>query len=139
MAILDIFNSKKGEKEEKAGAEPAVVKARKPKEKKEAPATPRKESAFADAYRIFQSPVITEKAAYLAEKNQYAFKVFPRSNKAEIRKAVEKLYGVIVTRVNIINIPRQTRIVGRKRGFEPGYKKAIVTVKAGQKIEVVAR
>lgn len=87
--------------------------------------------------KVLKEPHITEKATNLAEKNQYTFKVFPDSNKKEIKKAVEDLYEVDVTKVRIINVPPKKRRLGRIEGFRSGFKKAIVTIKEGQKIEVM--
>ncbi len=118
-------------KQEEASVQEVVVK--KAKEKKI--------SEF--AYRILKSPHITEKATDLVEKNQYVFRVFPDVNKTEIKKTVEDLYGVEVERVNIIHNPAKKRRLGRtggwREGLEKGYKKAIVKIKKGQKIEVLPR
>jgi large subunit ribosomal protein L23 len=86
-----------------------------------------------------KSPHITEKASDLTKVNQYIFKVFPRANKTEIKKAVENLYGVNVISVKIINIPPKRRTLGRISGWRKGYKKAIVKIKEGQKIELLPR
>lgn len=91
------------------------------------------------AFKVLESPHVTEKASYLAEKNKYSFKVSKRSNKTEIKKAVEELYGVSVMNVAIINIHRKKKRVGRTMGFKKGYKKAIVEIKKGQSIEVMPR
>jgi len=76
----------------------------------------------------------------LEKQNKYAFEVFSSANKNEVKKAVESLYGVNVEKVNIVNIPRKKRRVGRARqGFRKGYKKAIVRIAKGQKIEIMPR
>lgn len=85
---------------------------------------------------VFITPHITEKATNLTEKNQYVFKIDKKANKKEIKKAVEYLYKVKVLDVKIINVPAKRRQVGRISGWKKGYKKAIVRVKEGQKIEV---
>lgn len=101
---------------------------------------PEKKSAkFNEVWRILAKPHITEKATDLVGKNQYVFEVFPKAGKTEIKKAVESLYGVNVTGVGIVNIPRRKIRVGRTMGFKGGYKKAIVRIKSGQKIEVLQR
>jgi len=89
--------------------------------------------------KILKSPLITEKATQLTQKNQYAFKVYPETNKTEIKKAIEKLYGVDVISVKIINVPRKRRRLGRISGWRKGYKKAIVKIKTGQKIEILPK
>ncbi len=99
----------------------------------------KKEIKFGEAYRVLKTPHITEKATDLVEKNQYVFKVWPRANKVEIKKAIRDLYGVDVTNVNIINVPSKKRRLGKISGWRDGYKKAIVRIKEGQKIEVLPR
>jgi large subunit ribosomal protein L23 len=91
---------------------------------------------LARAPELLLSPQITEKATWLAEKNQYIFKVFPTANKTEIKKAVESLYRVKVVGVKIIKVPSKRRRLGKSQGWKKGYKKAIIRVKEGQKIEV---
>mgnify|MGYP001589627494 CR=1 FL=1 len=87
-------------------------------------------------YRIIEKPVITEKAVTLAGSNKYVFKVWQKTNKVEVRKAIEKLYGVKVKDVRVINTPGKKRQVGRFEGWKPGFKKAIVTLEKGHTIEV---
>jgi large subunit ribosomal protein L23 len=92
------------------------------------------------AWSSLISPHVTEKATGLEGQNKYIFKVFDRSNKTEIKKAVESIYGINVEEVNIINVPKKKRRVGKKNeGWKAGYKKAIVKVKEGQKIEILPR
>lgn len=90
--------------------------------------------------KILTSAQITEKAAALAEKNQYVFKVGDIANKSEIKKAVEQTFGVSVVSVKIIKVPsKRKRIKGRFKGLKQGYKKAIVRLKEGQVIELLPR
>lgn len=136
MAIKDIF--KKKVKEVKPVEKPKQVK------EKEIPKEPvsekkPKEKKTGESYRILKSPHITEKATDLTKKNQYVFKVFPKANKSETKKAIEGLYGVDVISVKIINIPPKKRRLGKISGWKPGYKKAIIGIKEGQKIEVLPR
>ena len=91
------------------------------------------------AYRVLEAPQVTEKATDLTKKNQYIFKIFPRANKSEVKKAVNELYGVDVLDVKIIKVPAKKRRLGKIRGWRKGYKKAIVKIKEGQKIEVLPR
>lgn len=89
-----------------------------------------------DPRQVIKRPVITEKGTKLKENfNQYAFEVYPHVNKIEIRKAVESLFNVKVTRVRTINTLGKEVRVGRNRGRRPDWKKAIVTLAAGNKIE----
>lgn len=130
MALLDFLKNKK-EKEKVAEKKPAVLA---PKEIKAPKVSSGKESKF--SYTIVKDPHISEKGTYLAEMDKYTFKVYERSNKLEIKKAVEGIYGVDVLAVNIITIPHKKRRLGKTEGFKKGYKKALVTIKKGQKIEV---
>lgn len=88
-------------------------------------------------YEIVKQPHISEKATNLSEKNQYTFKVLPNYNKKEIKDSIEGIYGVDVLWVNLIKIPAKKRRLGKTQGFRKGYKKAIVKIKEGQKIEIL--
>ena len=147
MKLLNIFKKKKT-KEKKEGKEVKVVKkpikqikpSERPKEViSEAKPAKIKEKRIDLAWKVLKSPHITEKATDLTGKNQYTFKVWPRTNKVEIKKAIEDLYGVDVLGIKIINIPSKRRKLGRTLGERKGYKKAIVKLKKGQKIEVLPR
>ena len=81
-------------------------------------------------------PWITEAASNLMAFNKYVFKISPRAGKNQVKKAVENLYKVKVTAVNTITMPRKFRIYGRTSGWKTGFKKAIVTLKPGDKIEL---
>ncbi|MCD6528355.1 50S ribosomal protein L23 [bacterium] len=92
-----------------------------------------------EIYSVLKSPHITEKATDLARKNQYVFRVWPKANKPQIKKAIEDLYKVKVVSVKIINTPPKRRRIGRISGWRPKFKKAIVKIKEGQKIEILPR
>lgn len=130
MALRDIFKRKPKEEEVKTEEELPKVEIEQPS---------KKETKIGEAYKILKFPHVTEKATTLAGKNQYVFKVWKKSNKVEIKKAIEDLYGVDVTSVKIINVPARRRRLGRISGWRKGYKKAIVKIKEGQKIEVLPR
>ena len=90
-----------------------------------------------NAYQIILRPWVTEKATLLMEKNQYVFEVAVESNKIEIRKAIEEIFGVQVKAVNTLNVKgklkrRRTR-QGITEGFTKTRKKAIVTLTADSK------
>jgi len=85
---------------------------------------------------ILLSPLATEKAVSGQSLNKYIFKITSSANKIEVAKAVGKNYNVKVVAVNIVNIPRKARRVGKTKGFKSGYKKAVVTLTKGQTIEV---
>ncbi len=139
MALLDIFKKKK-KPEKKVERKKAPEKApKKPVSKKPAAPAKQKKSSFFDSYKILVRPHVTEKATDLVGKNQYVFEVFPEAGKQEIKKAVEGVYGVDVESVKTVNIPAKKRRLGRIEGFRKGYKKAVVKVKEGQKIEILPR
>lgn len=90
-----------------------------------------------EARNVIVGPVVTEKATLLQEKgNQYTFRVHPRANKIQVRQAAHKLFNVTVEDVRVIRVRGKERRIGRSRGFRPAWKKAILTVKAGEKIEL---
>jgi large subunit ribosomal protein L23 len=136
MAIIDIFKKKEIKPERKTEKE--IIK-KVELEKPSGIGVPKKEVKISEAYRILEAPHITEKATALAGKNQYVFKVWSKANKTEIKKAIEDLYGVEVLDVKTINLPAKRRRLGRIEGWRKGYKKAIVRIKEGQKIEILPR
>ena len=85
---------------------------------------------------IIIAPVITEKSAAAAEKNVYTFKVASEANKIQIKKAIEAAFGVKVEKVNTLNTKAKAKRVVRYTGKTKTYKKAIVTLKDGEKIEL---
>ena len=90
---------------------------------------------FIDSIR---QPIITEKATSLSEFNKTVFKVHSGANKISIKKNIEKIFKVTVTKVNIINQKRKKKIKQGKLSVKPGYKKAIVTLKKGQSIDLAS-
>ena len=82
------------------------------------------------------SPVITEKATSLSEFNKMVFRVHKGANKNSIKKSIEKIFKVNVIKINTINLKGKTKIVKNKKSYKPGYKKAIVTLKKGQSIDL---
>lgn len=90
-------------------------------------------------YLCLRSAHISEKAGDLAEKNQYIFKVYPETNKIEIKKAIKETFKVDPVSVNIINVFKKKRRLGKIKGWRKGYKKAIVKIKEGQKIDLLPR
>lgn len=88
------------------------------------------------AYRVILEPWITEAATAAMELNKYVFKVAKAATKFEVKKAVEQLYKVKVISVNTVNIPRKKKNYGRTPGWKSGFKKAVVTLKAGDKLEL---
>ena len=90
---------------------------------------------FIDSIR---QPIITEKATILSEQNKTVFKVHSGANKKSIKKNIEKLFKVTVIKVNIINQKRKKKIKQGKVSIKPGYKKAIITLKKGQSIDLAS-
>ena len=82
------------------------------------------------------APVITEKATSLSEFNKIVFKVHKGSSKNSIKKSIEKIFKVNVIKINTINIRGKNKLVRGKKSSRPGYKKAIVTLKKGQSIDL---
>lgn len=87
------------------------------------------------SYRVVLSPHITEKGTVVGEHNKYIFKVSTDANKTEIKKAVGNLYKVEVAKVHILHMPSKFRRVGKYEGKKPGFKKAIITLQPGNKID----
>lgn len=89
-------------------------------------------------YAIIKRPIITEKSNILADLyGQYTFEVDRRANKHQVKKAVERIFDVEVEKVRIINMkPKRGRYGRRMVVREPAWKKAIVTLKPGQRLEV---
>jgi large subunit ribosomal protein L23 len=87
-------------------------------------------------YEVLRRPLITEKGAGLQEQNKYVFKVAAGANKPQIKQAVEKAFGVTVIAVNVMTVHGKTRRVGRRQVLTPSFKKAIVSLKPGDKIEI---
>lgn len=91
-----------------------------------------------DPHTIVRSPIITEKATErMDDGGVYVFKVAPNSNKIEIRNAIEDIFEVKVTKVNTVTQQGKRKRLGRSIGFSTGYKKAIVTLAPGYKIDVL--
>ncbi|MFC2035952.1 50S ribosomal protein L23 [Chloroflexota bacterium] len=87
-------------------------------------------------YQILQHPLITEKYTILQAQGKYAFKVAGGANKPQIKQAVEKVFKVEVTAVNVMTAPGKKRRLGRRQLPAHPWKKAVVTLKPGDKIEL---
>jgi large subunit ribosomal protein L23 len=89
-----------------------------------------------DPRSILISPVVSEKSyGLIAERGKYTFKVHPKAHKTQVRQAVEEVFNVTVVSVNISKMPAKPKRRGMIQGSRPGWKKAVVTVAAGQQIE----
>jgi large subunit ribosomal protein L23 len=89
-----------------------------------------------DPRDILLRPVVTEKSLSLLQDNKYTFLVDPRANKTEIKNAVEKLFKVKVLKVNTMRYKGKPRRVRQFAGYTPRFKKAVVTLRPGDKIEI---
>ncbi len=87
-------------------------------------------------YDILKAPIITEQSTKLIEsENSYTFKVDRKANKIEIKKAVETIFNVKVLSVNTINVLPKFKRMGKYEGYKSAYKKAVVKIAEGQKID----
>ena len=82
------------------------------------------------------SPNVTEKSTSLSEFNKIVFKVNKGANKNTIKRSIEKIFKVNVIKVNTINIKGKSKLVRNKKAYKSGYKKAVVTLKKGQTIDL---
>jgi len=82
------------------------------------------------------SPNITEKSSFLSEQDKIVFKVHGGAHKSSIKRSIEKIFKVNVIKINTINIKGKTKLVKNKKTFKSGYKKAIITLKKGQSIDL---
>ena len=87
-------------------------------------------------YDKILSPVVTEKSTNLSELNKITFKVTDGANKKNLKKNIEKIFKVNVTKINIINKQNRTKVTRGKKVKVSGYKKAIITLKKGQSIDL---
>lgn len=152
MKIFDIFKkTKTAKKEEKV--RPKAEKTVEPKATEEKPGNlklksetgvsekvvkekHKKNEDTKDAYKILIKPLVTERATALAALNKYCFMVANDANKITVKKAIKSLYGVEPINVNIIKVRGKRVSYRRASGKKKNWKKAIVTLKIGEKIEI---
>ena len=82
------------------------------------------------------APNITEKSTSLSEHNKIVFKVQKNASKKSIKRSIEKIFKVNVIKINTINLKGSIKMVKNKKTLTPGYKKAIITLKKGQNIDL---
>ena len=87
-------------------------------------------------YDKILSPMVTEKSTILSEQNKIVFKVPTGANKINLKKNIEKIFKVKVTKINIINKQNRTKVTRGKKVKVSGFKKAIITLKKGQSIDL---
>ncbi len=89
-----------------------------------------------EARQVLIAPVVSEKSYSLIEDNKYSFRVHEKAHKTQVRQAVEELFDVRVEGVNIVKVRPKPKRRGLSRGTKPGWKKAIVQLRAGDRIEI---
>lgn len=87
-------------------------------------------------FDLVRYPLITERALIQQEKGKYRFRVRREATKQQIKDAIERIFGVKVARVNTLNVLGRLKRLRLRAGYTPRWKKAIVTLKPGQKIEL---
>lgn len=87
-------------------------------------------------YDVLTKPVVTEKTTLLNELNKYTFKVAPDANKNNVKLAVEEIFDVKVSKVNVLNVKGKVKRFRGRVGKQSGYKKAIVTLAEGQTLDL---
>ena len=88
-----------------------------------------------EAREVIKRPIVSERSYALIEQNRYTFEVDKRARKPEIADAIEEIFSVTVTKVNTMNVPGKRRRVRSAQGMTPSWKKAVVTLKEGDKID----
>lgn len=88
--------------------------------------------------QIIKYPLITDKATRLLENNQYSFIVNSYSDKTTIKASIEDLFEVKVIKINTCRLPKKKKRIGKYLGWKPNYKKAIVTLSDGDRINLFA-
>ncbi|MEK7105549.1 MAG: 50S ribosomal protein L23 [Patescibacteria group bacterium] len=142
MALLDRFKKKK--EVEMSGAEAKVASdVKKPEskkadvKKKEEKAEPKKTKVVrGETTRVIMAPVVSEKAAHLAAKNTYVFRVHPSANRVQVAQAFKELYNIQPTSVNVVNLRREPVRFGRHFGKQKAWKKAMITLPKGKSIQI---
>lgn len=136
MALFDKFRRKK---DDKKADEPNVLDLAKEPIVDKTNKTPvvLKENT-GSAHRILRNHHLSEKTNMLSQTGRYVFRVAKTANKIEVRKAVESVYDVHVLKVNIINTLGKKRRQGRSVGYTQDWKKAIITLKEGERIAGLA-
>jgi len=87
-------------------------------------------------FEVIRRPLVTEKNTSLQTQGKYAFEIATDANKVQVKQAIEKAFKVTVTAVNVITVRGRERRVGRRMVTGSSWKKAIVTLKAGDKIQI---
>jgi len=134
MGLLNKITKKDGTKASAKEAEVKVTKSSVKKEETVKKVSPKKEKKV--SYSVLVSPLVSEKAAVAEAKGTYIFIVDKNTNKIEVKKAIEEVYGVKPINVRMINVEGKEVRHGRNTGKRKDWKKAIVTLPAGQSISI---
>ncbi len=136
MSFLDRF-SKKHEKAPTApGAEKVEVTEKKASAKVAAPVAPANTHDTKDAYRVLLNPIVSEKASRGAEMKQYTFAISIDATRIGVARAISALYGVRPANVNIVRVKGKRVRFGRIAGKQKDWKKAVITLRAGDQLPV---
>ena len=92
--------------------------------------------ASLDARQVLIAPVVSEKSYSLIDENKYSFRVHEKAHKTQVRQAVEELFDVKVEGVNILKVQPKPKRRGWTRGKKPGWKKAVVQLREGDRIDI---
>jgi large subunit ribosomal protein L23 len=146
MGILDRFAKKQvkekldGNKPEVAEGTPAVVKAAKKTKTKAVDALPaaeqKKVATHSTSYRVLVRPLVTEKTARQESANKYTFVIDKAATKAQVKRAVKELYGVVPSAVAVAHLQGRRVRFGKFAGKRSDYKKAIITLPKGSSITI---
>lgn len=135
MGILSLFRRKAAPAKAEQSATRLAPRA---EQRPTATGAPAPSTAAPVASSVLRAPRVTEKATILGTVNQYVFTVRGAATKPAIRRAVEHQYGVHVTGVRVVNVRGKARRRGRVVGATPGFRKAIVALRAGERIDVTS-
>jgi large subunit ribosomal protein L23 len=124
------------DKTEKKVAAPVAAKSSEDKAEEKIATVKKDSAAPSAAYRVLIRPLLTEKGSHLGAENKYLFEVDYNTNKIEVAKAIETVYGVKPTKVNIIKLAGKVMRRGRTTGHRKNWKKAIVTLPKGKTIQI---
>jgi large subunit ribosomal protein L23 len=139
MAILDIFKGKQ-EKErfekKRSTKTDSESKVEQKEASKKAPLSDKKTDKKTEEKKseILISPRVTEKSTMVGEQNVYTFEIHRKANKIEVKREIKKLFKVDPVKVNVVNIPDKKVFMRGKYGSKKGYRKAMVYLKKGDKI-----
>ncbi len=99
----------------------------------------KKKELTPEIYDVIESPLVTEKSQVASEQNKFTFTVSPFATKGKVKQAIESVFGVTVKKVNIVVTKGKTKVFRGKAGKRKDVKKAIVTLNAGQSIDLASK